>query len=85
MAGLLITSDGQEVTAEKIGNILNALNVPCVPKVASMFAISAERYSSIMASANTVSAPVVATSSPAAAAKEEKVEEEESSEVEIGF
>lgn len=73
LAALLIHGSNQEVTEEKIKQVLMAVGVECVGKIASKFALSTQKYSDILsAPSGTVAAPVV-TQTPVAS--QEKIEE----------
>lgn len=73
LAALLIHGASQEVTEEKIKQVLTSVGVECVGKIASKFALSTQKYSDILsAPTGNVVAPV-ATQTPAAS--QEKIEE----------
>ena len=81
LSALLIHATKQEVTKEKIQAIFKTLNMEFSPKIASFFALSADKYSSIISNIGGSSSAPVATTTSAASAKPVEVApvEEESS------
>lgn len=86
LAALLIHGAGQEVTPEKIKSIFDILKLEYSSKIASMFALSRDRYTAMLTSTG-AAAPAAATSgvTAAVAAPEEEEVSEESSDNVLAF
>lgn len=79
LAALLINSTNQEVTAEKIAEVFQALNKKDFSnKIASMFCMSADKYKELMTCTGSSSGSVAAPSAAVAKVEEEEPETEKS-------
>lgn len=89
LAALLIHATNQEVTKEKMQSVFETLGLEFSPKIASYFALSADKYASILSNVGGSAAAPVASgaAAPAGQGKEaaKAVVEESSSEGAIDF
>ncbi|KAI5169614.1 hypothetical protein PAEPH01_0853 [Pancytospora epiphaga] len=78
LAALLIHSTKQDVSADKIKSVFDALGLEYSSKVASMFELSADRYDAMITSVSSSASSVQAgASSQAAQVEDAKAEEPE--------
>lgn len=82
LAALLIYAAKQEVTPEKIQAVFESVGLEYSPKIASMFALPAERYGAMLSSVG--SAPAAAAATPAAQSSAAPAQKEESADSESG-
>ncbi|KAI4292628.1 large subunit ribosomal protein LP1 [Pancytospora philotis] len=85
LSALLIHASKQQVTADKIKAVFEALNLSYSPKIASMFELNSDRYDNMLTNTGAAAAPAPAAGAAAAAAPVEEAEPEEESDNVLDF
>jgi ribosomal protein L12E/L44/L45/RPP1/RPP2 len=83
LSALLIHSTKQEVTKEKMQAIFSKLGLEFSPKLASLFTLTADKYSAMISNLGSSSAPVAVSAAATTKKVEEVAEKEQSSDADL--